>query len=199
MTHLTVDVAGLVDDGFLTLNALFSDAIWKRDGSPVASFIRCCYGPEGDAPGELEIIVECAVKYGIAVYRWTEIDAAGAYVSGDITLDRAEAVSAGEDYASENDEEPDADDLIQQIRETGYFGDAIAAEIKAVCEEATRYSQGYLLLPKGEFVGHPIGRMWTISGYLQCDHVRLTASKLSVAVAADELLRRILESVSADD
>lgn len=37
-----------------------------------------------------------------------------------------EAVTAGKEYAEENDEEPDADDLIQQIVETGCFGDPSA-------------------------------------------------------------------------
>lgn len=187
----TVDIAGLVEAGHLDLDSVFESAAWTRDGDSVASFTRCCYGPEGDSPGELEIVIEAATEYGVTVYRWTEIDEAGSYESGEIVLDREEAVSAGEDYASENDEEPDTDDLIEAIVETGYFGGADADDIRAVCEAATQHSQGYLLLPKGEFVGHPIGRMWTTNGYLQCEYVTLDATHPSVAYAADALLRAV--------
>ena len=79
--------------------------------------------------------------------------------------------AAIEEYASENDEEPD---------------------IKAICEEATKHSQGYLLLPAGEFCGHPIGRLWTTNGYLQCEkYVTLDATHPSLAYAADTLLRAV--------
>jgi len=92
-----------------------------------------------------------------------------------------------------------AEDLIEAIVETGYFGDADAEDIRAVCVEATRHSQGHILLPAGEFVGHPIGRMWTTNGYLQYPHVRLAATCPSVAYAARDLLRAVEHVVEEPD
>ncbi len=89
-------------------------------------------------------------------------------------------------------DEPDADDLIRQIVETGYFGDADDADIRAICQAATDYSQGYLLLAAGGFPGDPIGRLWTTNGYLQCaEYVTLDATYPCIAYAADALLRAV--------
>lgn len=187
----TVDVAGLVEAGLLNLDAVFYRADWQQvDG--IAAYTACVYGKDGDKPGELQIVLESATEYGIVAYRWAEEDGSGTHGRGPITLDRDEAVEAGEEYASENDEEPDADDIIRQVVESGYFGDADADDIKAICEEATKYSQGYLLLPAGAFCGHPIGRLWTTSGYLQCEkYIMLDATHPRLAYAADALLRAV--------
>lgn len=92
----------------------------------------------------------------------------------------------------------DTNNLVRQIVETGYFGDADADDIRAICREATRYSQGYLLLPAGEFCGHPIGRMLTTNGYLQgVAYVTLSASHDSVSDAASALLRAVLLAAEA--
>lgn len=80
---------------------------------------------------------------------------------------------------------------IDQIVETGYFGDATPDEIRAVCGAATGYSEGYLLLPRGEYVGQPIQRMWTTNAYLQCDYVALDVTHSSVEEAAEALLRAV--------
>ena len=187
----TVDVAELVEDGHLDLDDVFRKSDWRRQCA-ITTFTSCVYGHNGDEPGEVEIVLESAEEYGITAYRWVEQDDGGTHNYGPITLDQDEAVAAGEEYAEENDEEPDADDLIQQIVETGYFGDADADDIKAICKEATGRSQGYLLLPAGEFCGHPIGRLWTTNGYLQCEkYVTLDVTHPSVAYAADALLRAV--------
>lgn len=187
-----MDVEGLVEAGLLDLDAVFERADWRvQDG--ITAYTACVYGSRGDEPGEVLVVLQSATEYGITAYRWAEKDDSGTYETGPVTLDRDEAVSGGEDYAEENDEEPDADDLIRQIVETGYFGDASSDDIRAICKEATEHSQGYLLLPAGEFVGHPIGRMWTTNGYLdQCDkYVTLDATHPSIAYAADALLRAV--------
>jgi hypothetical protein len=137
-------------------------------------------------------VLESATEYGIVAYRWASKDDSGTHERGPITLDRNEAVEAGEEYGGENDDLPDADDLIRQIVETGYFGGADATDIKAICEEATKYSHGYLLLPAGKFCGYPIGRLWTTNGYLQCEkYVTLDATHSSLSYAADALLRAV--------
>jgi hypothetical protein len=195
----TVDVAGLVEAGYLDLDAVFDEADWWVQ-DVIAIYTARVYGRDGDELGEVEIVLESATEYGITAYRWAERDSGGTHERGPITLDRDEAVEAGKEYAGENDEEPDADDLIRQIVETGYFGDADADDIRAICEAATEYSQGYLLLAAGEFCGHPIGRLWTTGGYLQCDrYVTLDATHSSIAYAADALLRAITSSDSDED
>ena len=187
----TVDVGGLVESGLLDLVEVFAGADWCVTDS-IGAYTACVYGKDGDEPGEVQIVLESATAYGITAYRWAEKDDGGTHGRGPITLDREEAVEGGEEYASENDEEPDAEDLIRQIVESGYFGDADTDDIRAICEEATRHSQGYLLLPAGEFCGHPIGRLWTTNGYLQCErYVALDATYSSLAYAADALLRAI--------
>lgn len=187
----TVNVAGLVEAGHLDLDAVFDQADWRvLDG--ITTYTACVYGGNGDQPGEVEIVLESATEYGIAGFRWAVRDDGVTYDRGPITTDRDEAVEAGKEYASENDEELDADDLIRRIVETGYFGDADFGDIRAICGEATRYSQGYLLLAAGEFCGHPIGRMWTINGYLQCEkYIALDATHPSLAYSAAALLRAV--------
>jgi hypothetical protein len=139
----TIDIAGLVDAGLLDLDAVFDRADW-RDIDSIDTYTSCVFGAEGDEPGEVEITLQRSEAYGIEAFRWFERDG---MEHGDITLDRDEAIEAGEEYASENDEEPDADELFRQIVETGYFGSADAGDIRAICQEATEHSQGYLLLP----------------------------------------------------
>jgi len=187
-TNNDVDVAGLVEAGLLDLDTVFANGDWEADSDIIATYTACVYGRDGDEPGEVEVVLESATAYGITAYRWAERDDSGTHERGPITLDRDEAVAAGEEYAEDHDEEPDAGDLIEQIVETGYFGSADAEDIRAICDEATKHSQGYLLLPAGEFVGRP---MWTTNGYLQCEYVTLDATHHSIAHAADALLRAV--------
>lgn len=194
MNATQLDVDGLVGAGYLNLDDVFYSAKWSVEDD-IASYTACVYGRDGDSPGEVEIVLESATEYGITAYRWAERDGGGTHGHGPITLDRDEAVGDGEEYAQDNDDELDADALIAEIVETGYFGSADHDDIRAICQVATEYSQGYLLLPAGEFCGYPIGRLWTTNGYLQCDrYVTLDATHHSVAYAADSLLRAVTDA-----
>lgn len=88
--------------------------------------------------------------------------------------------------------------IVKEIVNTRYFGSATCEEILAVCQKATEYPEGYLLLPQGEFVGHPIGNAWVNRGWLQCEYVALRASHDSVAEAADSLLQSIVRATDSD-
>lgn len=184
------DIADPVDDvpDFDTID--WGNARWRLVDE-IATFISCVYGPHGDEPDEVEVVLQSAEVDGVTAYRWCECDQAGEHSHGEPTPDKDEAIADGEEYAAANDDTPDVDDLIRQIAESGCFGDADHDDIRAVCKEATKHSQGYLLLPVGEFVGHPIGRMWTTNGYLQCDHVALPATFSRISLAADALLRAV--------
>lgn len=195
MTQI-IDVAGLVADGCLDLNAVCRRAHWQVEDC-IAAYTACVYGPD-DAPGEVEVVLEAASAYGLTVYRWCARDDGGTHETGPLTLEREEAVEAGEEYARVSDESPDADDLIRRIVDTGYFGAADADDIRAVCEAATAYSQGYLLLPAGGPCGEPVGRLWTTHGYLQCRHVRIAADHGSPVEAAYALLRAVEAEMDAD-
>jgi hypothetical protein len=192
ITENEIDVCGLVEDGFLDLNSVFSRSDWERVEG-IATYTSCVFGANGDEPGDVEISLESATEYGITAYRWAEHDDGGTHNTGTITLDRDEAVTGGEEYAEENDETPDVEELLDKIVETGYFGTADADDIRVICEEATTHSQGYLLLPKGEFCGHPVGRLWTTNGYLQCEeYITLNATYSNISYAADALLRQVV-------
>jgi hypothetical protein len=186
------DVAALVRSGYLDLDAVFESSRWWVEDH-ITTYTACVYGDDGDEPGEVEIVLESASSHGITAYRWAERDDSGTYEYGPITLDRAAAEKDGKTYADEHDEEPDAEDLISRIVDTGYFGVSTADDIRAVCEEATGRSRGYMLLPAGR-LGLPVDRVWTENGYLlDCEYVTLDAQD-SVAFAADALLRAVLSS-----
>lgn len=156
-------------------------------------YTACVYGTNGDEPGEVQIVLESATKYGITVYRWASCDDSGIHERGEIVLDQEEAIAAGEEYAEENDEELDINNLIQEI-----LGDG--EDIRAICKEATGYSQGFLLLPAGEPVAHPTGRMWaTADSYLPCKYIRLDATHSHVSYAAHSLLRTIEDELEEED
>ena len=65
-----------------------------------------------------------------------------------------------------------------------------ADDVRAICEAATGYSQGYLLVT-------PDGRQeWTTNGYLQCKrYLTLDATHDSVEIAASALL----DGLESDD
>lgn len=168
---------------------------WRVEDE-ITSSTECVYGVRRDEPGMVEIVLESATQYGITAYRWmSRDDSSWRGEGGPVTLSKDEAILAGKTHAEENDDEPDAEDCIRKIVETGYFGDADADDIRAICKAATEYSQGYLLLAAGEFCGHPIGRMWTMYDCLQCDeYVTLDATHPSISYAAHFLLRTVTSS-----
>jgi hypothetical protein len=182
---MTIQIQALVDDGLLDLGKIFSSAKWDTQ-EIVATYIVCCFGNDGCQPGEQEVRIESATEYGIVAYRWYESESGD---HGAILLDRDDAIAAGEEHASDSDETPDLDGQIEQILATGYFGDsADADDIRSICEALCGHSQGVILLPRGEMPAQPIGRLWTTNGYLQCEHVQMSATHGTVELAASSLL-----------
>jgi hypothetical protein len=172
------------------------------DGKVIAeigSYTACVFGPNGDQPGEVEIVLEsCLVETESGeeaiLYRWAERD--GSHETGEWINDKATAIEGGEEYAELNDEEPDTGSIVTEIEETGFFedNDIIPHVIKA----ATKHSQGYLLVTPD--IGQPIGTMWTTNGYLQRDdYITLDATFSKESYAADALLRAIQSYQSGDD
>lgn len=164
MAEQTIDVAELVTDGHLDLDAVFDGASWRVIDS-IGSYVACCYGCNGDEPGDVEIALEHAERYGIDAYRWIERDDAGTNERGPITLDREEAVTAGEEYATENDETPDEDDQIQAIIDAGWFADSVDADdIRAIIE----YCHSHNNLGQGHVIVDRDGRReWVTTGYVE--------------------------------
>ena len=161
-------------------------ADWRRI-EDITTYTLCVFGETGDQPGSIEVYLEMAEHDGLVAYRWSE-ENGGEF--GRLTLTRDEAIQEAIEHARKCDEAPDADELIEQILESGYFGeDADAGDIWDICKAATQYSCGYLLLPRGEVPAQPIGRMWTTNGYLQnAEYIKLPANHKSTACAASALL-----------
>lgn len=195
---MSIDIYQLVEDGYLDLQAIFDkESLWTRH-QHIADYTLCCYGRNGDEPGQQEVWLQRAEAYGIVAYRWRADDGEQETDRGYPTLDEDQAIEDGREYAEANDEGLDTDELLDQIVATGYFGDADADDIRAICEEATQHSQGYLLLPKGEPVGHPVSRMWTTNGYLDGDHLQLSATHSDISYAAASLLRQVTAGTEDD-
>lgn len=174
---------------------------WTRESDAAASYTSCVYGADGTEPGTVSIYVESAEVLGQTYYRWREYDDGGSYDHGEPTLDRDQAKAQAVEQAEARDDSPNADDLIEQIVSTGYFGEATADELREICQAATEHSEGVLLLPAGEFCGRPIGRLWaTGNAWLEVPHLRLAAGHDDLARAADALLRAIrAEQADTDD
>ena len=155
-------------------------------------------GASGDEPGEVTVVLETLTweavtehrSHGtIKAYRWSDGDASGTW-----THDRDKAILDGEEFAKAEDETPNADDLIGDILESGFFGPSATEEnVREILECVEDGVEGfYLLLAQGVVPAKPLGRLWTNNGYLQVPHICLPACS-SVGVAAHTLLRTILE------
>jgi hypothetical protein len=192
------------------------------DWEVVDSYLRRCYGRDGDELGEVPVSVapytvdqdceacggqgckndadetccdECAGEGTIEASGWIVAetpDEATEYHGRYAT--REEAVDAAEELAEELDETPDQDGIIAEIRETGYFDDPDI--IQLVVDAATQYSQGYLLITPD--IHQPVGTRWTTNGYLECAHITLDATYGTHAQAAEALLRAIQGGTAAD-
>lgn len=150
------------------------------------TYIACCYGRDGDEPGDVVVQLESAEDDdGVTWWRLFEPEACQS--SDKMWDDETEARDALADWCEDRDETPDAEDIEAQIRETGYFNDPDI--IPLVIAEMTQHSQGYLLLTPD--IGQPVGTRWTTNGYLQCDYISVDATHNNPAVAADSLLRAI--------
>ena len=162
----TVDLAGLIDDGHLTLDSVFDRADWRSiDG--ISSYVACCYGRDGDQPGTITVLLESAECYGITAYRWAEDDGGGADERGEITLDRAVAVEEGESHARAADETPDDDEQIADILSAGWFAaDVDAAAVRKIidyCAEKSALGQGHVIIDREG------SREWVTGGYVEHD------------------------------
>lgn len=102
---------------------------------------------------------------------------------------KEEAEEAAKALSVDEDETPDLEGLLTEIKETGYFSDPDM--IPRVVKAATQHSQGYLLVTPG--ISQPVGQRWTTNGYLQCDYIALEATYSTEEEAADALLRAIQE------
>jgi len=156
----------------------------------IDTYIACCYGGDGLQPGETEVVLQRSEG---GEYRWYDEGSEGEWTT------RGAAIDGGCQHATASDETPDLVTTVDEIVATGYFGGADTDNILAICECAASHSEGYLLLPAGDPIAYPIGRLWTTDGYLQIrEYICLPASP-SVALAADTLLRSIEASGTLPD
>jgi hypothetical protein len=181
------DGTGVQDSRELELEDFTSSPNQVTDWEHVADFVSCCYGEQGDEPGS------CVTEIGSTpngVWYFREGGEEHKEVHGPFAS-REDAEQEALDFAEENDETPDEDELVEEILETGYFGeDADEEDIKAILKSATAHSQGYLMLPPG-MVPCPVGTAWTTSGYLEGEYIQLNAGYDSQALAAAALLKEI--------
>lgn len=184
----TVDVEGPVANGWLDLDdiAPINGADWHTEGC-AATYVACCFGVDGDQPGEVEVELQRATAYGIELWRWSD-----AGEDGPPRLTEAEARADAEEHASDSDETPDIDDQIEAILDTGYFGDdATVHDIRRICDALCGHARGVLLLPRGVVPSAPLGRLWTTNGYLECEHIQVDATNDTLGLAAATLLASI--------
>ena len=166
-----INLADLVADRHLDLDSVFSNADWRSvDG--IATYIACCYGANGNEPGECEVVLERAEAYGIEAYRWADRDDSGTNNTGDIMLDRDEAIEAGKEVASESDETPDADDQIADILAAGWFTSSVDADdVRKIIDYCATYNdlgQGHVI------IDHDGRREWVTTGYVEHEAVYLS-------------------------
>jgi hypothetical protein len=155
-----------------------------------ATYVANCFGDDGCQPGTIEVCIEVATLGRVELWRWAEDESSE---HGEVRLIRDQAVADAAEVAANKDETPDLDETIAAIVETGFFR-TDADDVRAVCEVAVSYSEGYLLLIPGNILPSPAGIAWTTNGYLQCDHVQLACGQDSVELAAAALLHICLST-----
>lgn len=159
-----IDLAGMVECGALDVDKLADKANW-RVVDTIAGYVACCYGDQGDEPGQCEVVLEAAECYGVTVYRWADRDDGGTHATGSPTLDKDEAEADGVNVAEENDETPDEDEQIQAILDAGWFSDSVDADdIRAIIE----YCHSHNDLGQGHVIVDRDGRReWVTTGYVE--------------------------------
>jgi hypothetical protein len=141
----------------------------------------------------LTIMLESAEMYGIPAFRWIECDDAGSYDTGEITLDRSEAVEQGKDQAEERDETPEPDDQIAEILETEWFKKSVKKEdLRAIIDYCHQYGgmgQGHVIIDRSGV------HEWVTIGYVEhrSVHIGIPHESESWAYFADALLGAITE------
>jgi hypothetical protein len=160
----TIDLAGLVADGHLDLEALFDSDDWDVVDD-ITTYTACVFGFDGAQPGQVEICLEEATKYGITAYRWLERDDSGDYERGPVALDRDEAVRGGEEYAAEADETPNPEEQIQAILDSGWFAAGVDAE---EVREIINYIESYDGVGQGHVIVTTTGeREWVTNAWVE--------------------------------
>jgi hypothetical protein len=195
----TIDIAGLVADGHLDLEALFDSDDWDVIDD-ITTYTACVYGRYGDQPGVVAIALEEATKYGITAYRWLERDDSGSFERGPATLNRDEAVRGGEEYAAECDETPNPEEQIQAILDTDWFDTSVDAE---EVREIINYIESYDGTGQGHVIVATTGaREWVTNGWVEEESVHVPiphAGYGSWAGCAAALLAAIQSSWDDDD
>ena len=128
-----IDIEGLVAAKLLDLDAVFARARWQVVDR-ITTYTACVYGSQGDEPGEVQVSLESATEYDIVAYRWAASDDGGVCEHGPIVLDEDEARDAGEEYAQENDEEPDANLTVRNLS-SGAAGKEHAGQQQCRCAQ----------------------------------------------------------------
>ena len=191
-THDNIDIVNLIDDGYLDLGDIFNGARWDSV-EEIDTYIAMCGGSRGDSPMTLTIMLQSAGMYGITAYRWIEIDDAGSYDSGDITLDRSEAIEQGKSEAEGRDDAPDQDELVVEILATGWFDTSVKKEdVHAIID----YCHAHADLGQGHVIIDCSGvHEWVTTGYVEHKsiHVGIPHESESWHYFADDLLSAITE------
>jgi len=188
---MAVDTKGLVEAGYLDLDAVFDYADWQTL-EEITAFTYRCFGDNDDEPGLIKIVMQQASEFGITAYRWIE-KTGNHHEFGKTFLSRDKVIEDAKIHAEEFDESLNMDDTISKIVQTRFFGNASEDEIRAICHEATRHQNGYLILPKGTFVGYPISKCWSPDAEYEGEYVFLKASCELAVHAAFMLLRAIYD------
>jgi hypothetical protein len=171
MAEQTIDLAGMVECGALDVDTLSDNAAWLVVDT-IAGYVACCYGDQGDEPGQCEVVLEAAECYGVTVYRWADRDDSGTHATGSPTLDKDEAEEDGAEVAEENDETPDKDEQIRAILDAGWFSDAVDADdIRAIveyCHSHNDLGQGHVIIDRDG------RREWVATGYVEHEAMYLS-------------------------
>ncbi len=187
-----IDIVNLIDDGHLDLTDVFAGAHFSAD-EEIDTYTAMCGGSDGDSPMTVTIMLESAEMYGITAYRWIELDDGGSYDTGEITLDRAEAVEQGKTEAAERDETPKPDAQISEILATNWFRKSVKNEdVKSIidyCAGCSGLGQGHVIIDRSGV------HEWVTTGYVEhrSVHVGIPHESESWAYFADALLGAITE------
>ncbi|MEI8017708.1 MAG: hypothetical protein WCH39_05870 [Schlesneria sp.] len=192
-TFDNIDIINLVDDGHLELDDVFDGARWSNV-EELDTYTAMCGGSGGDSPMTITIMLESAEIYGITAYRWIECDDAGSYDTGEITLDRAEAVEQGKAEAEERDETPEPDEQVAAILATEWFKTSVKKEdLRAIidyCHQHAGMGQGHVIIDRSGV------HEWVTTGYVEhkAVYVGIPHEPESWAYFADAMLSAITEN-----
>ncbi len=152
------------------IEEITADWIAEQDSRPkvietVGTYIACCYGSNGDEPGECEMVIECVEANGVKAYRWADRDDSGTNDTGDWSLDYEEVEAAAKKEIEDRDETPDDDEQVQEILDAGWFAaDVDADDIRGLvdyCHKHNNLGQGHVIIDRD---GH---RKWVTTGYVE--------------------------------